>query len=97
MVRRWAAWLDPKHPNPAKDGELRWYLSTDSGEVEVDGPGPHDVNGRMTRATSRTFIRSKLSDNPDLAATDYAAKARRPAGGTAAGLSRRRLHPRHAG
>jgi hypothetical protein len=75
VVRRWAAWLDPKHPNPAKDGEIRWYLSIDDlNEVEVDGPGPHDVNGRPTRATSRTFIRSKLSDNPDLAATDYGAK-----------------------
>jgi hypothetical protein len=74
VVRRWGAWLDPAHPNPAKDGELRWYLATDSGEIEVDGPGPHDVNGRPTKATSRTFIRSKLSDNPDLAATDYGSK-----------------------
>lgn len=74
IVRRWGAWLDPKHSKPAKDGELRWYISTDAGEVEVDGPGPHDVNGRMVRATSRTFIRSKLSDNPDLARTDYASK-----------------------
>jgi hypothetical protein len=74
LVRRWAAWLDPNHPNPAKDGEIRWYLSTDDGEVEVDGPGPHDVNGRMNRAISRTFIRSRLSDNPDLSATDYGAK-----------------------
>lgn len=74
LVRRWAAWLDPQHPNPAKDGELRWYLATDDGEVEVDGPGPYDVDGRMTRAISRTFIRSRLADNPDLAATDYGAK-----------------------
>ena len=74
IVERWAAWLDPNHPKPARDGELRWYLATDEGEVEVDGPGPHDVNGRPTRATSRTFIRSRLSDNPDLVATDYGAK-----------------------
>jgi hypothetical protein len=74
LVRRWAPWLDPKHPKPAKDGELRWFLSVDGADVEVDGPGPHDVGGRPTRATSRTFIRSRLSDNPDLAATDYGAK-----------------------
>lgn len=74
ILRRWAAWLDPKHPNPAKDGEIRFYLSTSTGEVEVEGPGPYDVNGRMVRATSRSFIRSKLSDNPDLARTDYGAK-----------------------
>lgn len=73
IVKRWAAWLDPKHPNPAKDGELRWYLTVDGAEVEVDGPGPHALDGRgQVRARSRTFIRSRLSDNPDLARTDYA-------------------------
>jgi hypothetical protein len=71
IVKRWAAWLDPKHPNPAKDGELRWYLRIDDNEVEVDGPGPHEVRGKQIRATSRTFIRSRLEDNPDLADTDY--------------------------
>jgi len=71
VVRRWAAWLDPNHPNPAKDGELRWYLTVEGQEVEVDGPGPHDVRGKMVRASSRTFIRSRLEDNPDLAETDY--------------------------
>jgi hypothetical protein len=75
IVRRWAAWLDPKHPNPAKDGELRWYLTVAGQEVEVDGPGPHEVEGRgLIRATSRTFIRSRLSDNPDLARTDYGSR-----------------------
>lgn len=71
ITRRWAAWLDPNHPNPAKDGELRWYLNIDGQDVEVDGSGPHEVRGRMVRATSRTFIRSRLEDNPDLAETDY--------------------------
>lgn len=71
ITRRWAAWLDPNHPNPAKDGELRWYLTMDGQDVEVDGPGPHEVRGKMVRATSRTFIRSRLEDNPDLADTDY--------------------------
>lgn len=72
IVRRWAAWLDKNHPNPAKDGELRWYLTgADGQELEVDGPGPHEVRGKMIRATSRTFIRSRLENNPDLADTDY--------------------------
>lgn len=71
IVKRWAAWLDPNHPNPAKDGELRWYLQIDDVDTEVDGPGPHEVRGKMVRATSRTFIRSRLEDNPDLARTDY--------------------------
>ncbi|MCK9549130.1 terminase [Aquamicrobium sp.] len=71
IIKRWAAWLDPNHPNPAKDGELRWYLTIDGQDVEVDGPGPHEIRGRMVRASSRTFIRSRLEDNPDLAETDY--------------------------
>lgn len=72
VIERWAAWLNPNHPNPAQDGELRWYLMDEEGrEREVDGPGPHQVGREMIRARSRSFIRAKLSDNPDLAATDY--------------------------
>jgi hypothetical protein len=75
VITRWAAWLDPKHPNPAKSGEIRWYLVGDDGkEIEVDGPGPYPVLGRQVKASSRTFIRSKLEDNPDLAATDYGSR-----------------------
>jgi hypothetical protein len=74
VLKRWAAWLDPKHPKPAKPGELRWYTTDESGrELEVDGPGPHMIGGEQVIARSRTFIPAKLSDNPDLAATNYAA------------------------
>lgn len=74
VLRRWAAWLDPTHPNPAKPGELRWYTTGEDGkEVEVEGRGPHLISGEMVEARSRTFIPAKLSDNPDLAATNYAA------------------------
>lgn len=72
MVRRWAAWLDPRHPNPARPGDLRWYTTgADGREIEVPGPGPHLIAGEKVRARSRTFIRSTLADNPDLAETDY--------------------------
>lgn len=72
VLKRWAAWLDPTHPNPAQYGELRWYTTDANGEdLEVDGPGPHEINGKMVKARSRTFIPAALSDNPDLAATDY--------------------------
>lgn len=66
VVKRWAPWLDPKHPNPAKDGELRWFTTIDGKDTEVDGPGPHKVGTRNIMAKSRSFIRSKLNDNPDL-------------------------------
>lgn len=71
VIKRWAAWLDPKHPKPAKDGELRWYTTIDDKDIEVDGRGPHIINGEEVYARSRTFIRARLDDNPDLAATDY--------------------------
>lgn len=74
VIKRWGAWLDPTHPRPAKEGELRWYTTDAEGrEIEVDGRGPHEIGGEQVIAKSRTFIRSKLSDNPDLAATGYAA------------------------
>lgn len=73
VVKRWAAWLDPTHPNPALPGELRWYTTDlDGEEIEVEGRGPHHIGNRIVYARSRTFIPSALSDNPDLSATNYA-------------------------
>lgn len=72
VIKRWAAWLDPKHPKPARPGELRWYTTIRGKDTEVDGPGPHDIGEpKPVMARSRTFIPAKLSDNPDLEATGY--------------------------
>lgn len=71
VINYWGAWLDPTHPAPAEDGELRWYTTIGGTDTEVDGPGPHLVNGEWVRARSRSFIRSRLSDNPDLAESHY--------------------------
>jgi len=73
VIRRWAAWLNPNHPKyPYPDGHLLWYTSDDNGmEIEVDGPGPHMIKGEPVIARSRTFIRARLEDNPDLAETNY--------------------------
>lgn len=76
VLRRWAAWLDPQHPNPAEPGELRWYTTDANGDdLEVDGRGPHLLPGmdEPVYARSRTFIPATLDDNPDLAATNYRA------------------------
>lgn len=74
VLRRWAAWLDPQHPNPAQPGELRWYTTGPDGEeVEVDGRGPHNLGGKPVLARSRTFIPAELDDNPDLCDTNYRA------------------------
>lgn len=75
LVTMFRPWLDPQHPNPAKPGELRWYVTDEEGnDKEVDGRGPHMVGSRSVNAMSRTFIPAKLSDNPYLANTGYAAK-----------------------
>jgi hypothetical protein len=74
VLDRYAAWLDPRHPNPAKSGELRWYTRGPNGEdLEVPGAGPHMIGGEAVFAKSRTFIRATLSDNPELEQTGYGA------------------------
>lgn len=73
VISYWGAWLDPTHPNPAKPGELRWYVVIGAKDIEVDGPGPHLIDGKSYLARSRTFIPAKLEDNPDLMQTGYAA------------------------
>lgn len=75
VLERWGAWLDPQHPKPAKPGELRWYTTGANGEeIEVEGRGPHWVQGREVYARSRTYLPASLHDNPDLMATsDYQA------------------------
>jgi len=74
VIKHWAPWLDPLHPRPARPGELRWYTAGSDGEdIEVDGRGPHLVHGESVVARSRTYIAARLTDNPDLARTGYAA------------------------
>lgn len=70
VISYWAPWLDPGHPNPAKPSELRWFTTIDGKDHEVleTYVGP---NGEKPR--SRTFILSKLEDNPDLMESGYSA------------------------
>lgn len=64
VMRRWAAWLDTKHPNPAKDGELRWYATVAGEEREFPNGDPIEIDGETIYPRSRTFIRSLVTDNP---------------------------------
>lgn len=68
-----APWLDPRYPNPAKPGELRWVISDAEGKDEwVAGPDDvREVHGKVIRPTSRTYIPASVKDNPYYAATDY--------------------------
>ncbi|HDZ73706.1 MAG TPA: terminase [Aurantimonas coralicida] len=81
VIEHWGPWLDPKHPNPAKSGEIRWFTAINGRDTEVDGRGPHIVDGEPIMAKSRTFIRGYLHENPDLAETGYdATRAAAPKG-----------------
>lgn len=73
VVAYWAPWLDPAHPNPARPGELRWFTTIAGEDVELPGPDPVEIDGRMVKPRSRTFIAAKLEDNPALMESGYAA------------------------
>lgn len=74
VKRFWAAWLDPNHPNPAKPGELRWYVTNEKGEdQEVPDSTPVMVGGELMQPKSRTFIPSRVDDNLFLMTTGYKA------------------------
>ncbi|WP_169307315.1 terminase family protein [Chitiniphilus eburneus] len=74
VIRYWAPWLDPQHPNPAQPGELRWFVTDEDGsDREVPGPDPVLIGGESMKPKSRTFIRSSVDDNLFLQLTGYKA------------------------
>lgn len=75
IIGMFRPWLDVTHANPAKHGELRWFITDETGnDVEVDGPEPRTLYGHTYIPHSRTFIAASLSDNPFLANTGYQAQ-----------------------
>ena len=73
IIKYWAPWIDDKHPNPAKPGELRWFATIEGEDIEVDGPEPITHHDEVIIPRSRTFIPARLADNPYLARTGYGA------------------------
>lgn len=71
VVRYFAPWVDKKHPNPAKDGELRWFAMVDGTEVERPDGQSFEHEGERIEPQSRTFFSARLSDNPALMRTNY--------------------------
>lgn len=88
IIAFFAPWLDPKHPNPAKPGELRWFATVAGEDMEVDDARPfviidgeplydfdpaayRDSPDKIIRPLSRTFIPSRIADNPYLLETGY--------------------------
>jgi hypothetical protein len=74
LIQFFAPWLDPAHPDPAKPGELRYFITDDDRDIEVDGPQEVLLGTEWVKPLSRTFIPAALKDNPHLARTDYAAR-----------------------
>lgn len=78
LVEWFAPWLDPAYGDRAEPGELRWAITVgDQNEIRtiwVEGPGKHTHEGVEYEALSRTFIPSKLDDNPYLRDTNYRAQ-----------------------
>jgi hypothetical protein len=73
VVDYFAPWVDDRHANPAKPGELRYFTSIKGEQVEVDASWRgRDKSGLEILPRSRTFIPAALADNPDLADTGYA-------------------------
>ncbi len=81
IIKMFAPWLDNRYKDPAEYGELRWCVtdvdeSGNSRDIWVDGPDAKIPSGKFDEETgepeyliphSRTFIPSKISDNPFLA------------------------------
>lgn len=63
LKKRYAAWLDKTHSNPARPGELRWYAVIDGTEREMPDGEPIVHNGETIQPRSRTFIPARLDDN----------------------------------
>lgn len=81
LITYFAPWLDKNYHNPARPGELRWFLPTNDGpDIEaqegdftyIDGIADRDGNPVKIYAKSRTYIPSKFTDNKYYTPEEYA-------------------------
>lgn len=71
VISFFAPWIQKNHPNPAKPGELRWFATIEGKDVEVENGEPFEHEGETIKPLSRTFIPSRVTDNPYLMGTGY--------------------------
>lgn len=72
VVKYWAPWLDPDYRGKrAEPGELRWFAVLDGKDVEQEGSAPFWHKGERIVPKSRSFIPSRVRDNPFLVETGY--------------------------
>lgn len=88
VLSYFAPWLDKNHPLPAEPGELRWFATIAGEDEEVYDGTPFVLVKRkkvyefdrrkispdqIIKPMSRTFIPSRIKDNPYLVGTGYMA------------------------
>ncbi|WP_374312453.1 terminase [Dongia sp.] len=74
VIDYFAPWLDPSHPAPAVPGELRWFATVNGRDIEVPDGAPFYNGPELIEPQSRTFIPSRITDNPYLMGTGYMAQ-----------------------
>ena len=67
VISLYDAWLNPKHLNPAEDGDVRYFLRYDDAFIEVMDKDfqTRDVHGDLLYPKSYTFYFSRMDENPD--------------------------------
>jgi hypothetical protein len=72
LIEFFAPWIDRKYVGKrAVPGELRWFVTIDGHDKEVESPEPFEYKGEIVIPRSRTFIPSRVTDNPHLVGTNY--------------------------
>ena len=74
IVSYFGPWLDKRYPGKrAEPGELRWFATINGEDKEVADGTPFYIGDELITPQSRTFIPSRISDNPYLMGTGYMA------------------------
>jgi len=71
VIDEWAPWLDKSFPDPARAGEVRYYLYAEDTIKWFKTGDPVEVDGKTLYPRSRTFIQAKVTDNPVMMETGY--------------------------
>lgn len=73
IIKFFAPWLDDKYPAPAAPGEIRYFVMIDGEEREWPDGMPFTHKGELVTPQSRSFVPSRITDNPYLMGTGYMA------------------------
>ena len=64
IIEFFAPWIDKSNPNPAEEGELRWFVTVEGRSLEVPNGDTYYHKGKKLLPRSRTFFKSELDENP---------------------------------